>query len=180
MTRQPDAEDALHAVARRPRKSFAVTPLIAVLFALLSIGGQPLPVVTAVDSPLNDMATTFVRALNTKDGPLLASLYAEGPSALCTDLDILVANQLFGHEQDGLVLNRLEKSQASGTPSGAAAERDGSTAVVFEVTWIYRAPDDTVDHTLRADVIWLVKRNGSAFKIVDQRTKPLDPDTPGC
>lgn len=154
--------------------------LVVILAALLSVGGWTLPVATTAESTVNDMAVTFVRALNTKDGPLLTSLFSEGPSQLCTDLDILVANQLFGHEQGGLVLSRLEKSQASGTPSGAATERDGRSAIVFEVTWTYRAIDDVADHVLHADVTWIVQRIRNVLKIVDQRTKPLDPDTPGC
>jgi hypothetical protein len=164
----------------RRKRCFAAWGLVTSLLTSMLSSAGPIPVASASVATVKDLTTAFVTALNTKDGRLLASLYADSPALLCTDLDILVANQLFGHEEGGLVLNRLEKSRATITPPGVAAAPNGNSIVVFSATWIYRIPGDDEDRILHAEITWIIQRGENAYRIVDQKTKPLDPDSFGC
>lgn len=151
-----------------------------VTLSLTSAGGSSPVAAATADVSAANLATVFVTALNNKDGRLLGSLYADAPSLLCTDLDILVANQLSGHEEGDLVLSRLVKSQATITPPGTARAPGGRTVVVFSATWTYRVAGDSEDRVLPAEVTWTIRQEANAIKIVDQQTKPLDPNIFGC
>jgi hypothetical protein len=125
------------------------------------------------------LVETFVDALNRRDGNLLASLYAYSPHSLCSDLDILVFNEVTKQEPlEPLVLKELTKSQASlsGAP-GTAALRTGGFIVDFGLTWTYRLKDDANERTLHVRVQWRIEKQGGTYTIMTQKTTDLDHDS---